>query len=276
MFNTFINALQLPPLYKPSATNFWDEEHISQQMLAAHLDKNFEGASRKFTFIDASADWIKNNLPPRQFPQLLDVGCGPGLYTERFCSLGYQVTGIDFSKRSIAYAKHSAQKQTLAIDYHYQDYLTMDFYSAFDLATFIYCDYGALSTANRALILQKIYQALKPGGRLLLDVFSLAKFQAFAEARTWEHFPLGGFWRAEPYLEIKNCVKYPEHVTLEQYVIVTDTRSDAFYIWNTYFTPDKLEKETTAAGFRTIALYGDVSGSTYSAASPTLALLVEK
>lgn len=144
----------------------------------------------------------------------------------------------------------------------------MDFYSAFDLATFIYCDYGALSTANRALILQKIYQALKPGGRLLLDVFSLAKFQAFAEARTWEHFPLGGFWRAEPYLETKNCVKYPEHVTLEQYVIVTDTRSDAFYIWNTYFTPDKLEKETTAAGFRTIALYGDVSGSTYSAASP--------
>lgn len=276
MFNTFINALQLPPLYKPSATNFWDEEHISQQMLAAHLDKNFEGASRKFTFIDASADWIKNNLPPRQFPQLLYVGCGPGLYTERFCRLGYQVTGIDFSKRSIVYAKQSAQKQTLAIDYHYQDYLTMDFYSAFDLATFIYCDYGALSTANRALILQKIYQALKPGGRLLLDVFSLAKFQAFAEARTWEHFPLGGFWRAEPYLETKNCVKYPEHVTLEQYVIVTDTRSDAFYIWNTYFTPDKLEKETTAAGFRTIALYGDVSGSTYSAASPTLALLVEK
>ena len=276
MFNTFINALQLPPLYKPSATNFWDEEHISQQMLAAHLDKNFEGASRKFTFIDASADWIKNNLPPRQFPQLLDVGCGPGLYTERFCRLGYQVTGIDFSKRSIVYAKQSAQKQTLAIDYHYQDYLTMDFYSAFDLATFIYCDYGALSTANRALILQKIYQALKPGGRLLLDVFSLAKFQAFAEARTWEHFPLGGFWRAEPYLETKNCVKYPEHMTLEQYVIVTDTRSDAFYIWNTYFTPDKLEKETTAAGFRTIALYGDVSGSTYSAASPTLALLVEK
>ena len=276
MFNTFINALQLPPLYKPSATNFWDEEHISQQMLAAHLDKNFEGASRKFTFIDASADWIKNNLPPRQFPQLLDVGCGPGLYTERFCRLGYQVTGIDFSKRSIVYAKQSAQKQTLAIDYHYQDYLTMAFSSAFDLATFIYCDYGALSTANRALILQKIYQALKPGGRLLLDVFSLAKFQAFAEARTWEHFPLGGFWRAEPYLETKNCVKYPEHVTLEQYVIVTDTRSDAFYIWNTYFTPDKLEKETTAAGFRTIALYGDVSGSTYSAASPTLALLVEK
>lgn len=68
MFNTVINALQLPPLYKPSVTNFWDEDHISQQMLAAHLDRNFEGASRKLAFIDASVDWIKNNLPPRQFP----------------------------------------------------------------------------------------------------------------------------------------------------------------------------------------------------------------
>lgn len=152
----------------------------------------------------------------------------------------------------------------------------MDFQAAFDLATFIYCDYGALSTANRALILQKIYRALKPGGRLLLDVFSLAKFQAFAEARTWEHFPSGGFWQAEPYLEIKNCVKYPGHVTLEQYVIVTETRSAAFYIWNTYFTSDELEKETTAAGFSTIALYNDVSGSPYSTASPTLAILIEK
>ncbi|HOJ15222.1 MAG TPA: class I SAM-dependent methyltransferase, partial [Deltaproteobacteria bacterium] len=37
--------------------------------------------------------------------RILDLGCGPGLYTKRLSDAGYDVTGMDYSRRSIAYAK---------------------------------------------------------------------------------------------------------------------------------------------------------------------------
>lgn len=69
---------------------------------------------------------------------------GPGLYAERFTAVGYMVTGIDFSGRSIGYARRSAQKAGLDIQYICQDYLTLDIGKLFDLSTMIYCDYGVL------------------------------------------------------------------------------------------------------------------------------------
>ncbi|SCM83348.1 Methyltransferase domain protein (fragment) [uncultured Sporomusa sp.] len=107
MFNSISRVLEKPPLYTKSEVAFWNDEHISKQMLKAHLDPEFEGASRKLTFIDNSVAWIKEFVPPSNFPLLLDMGCGPGIYAERLATAGYQVTGIDFSKRSIDYAQNS-------------------------------------------------------------------------------------------------------------------------------------------------------------------------
>lgn len=116
---------------------------------------NYERASRKLEFIEKSVDWIKEIIPPSSYPLLLDIGCGPGIYAERFFKMGYQVTGIDFSKRSIDYAQNSARKQGLDITYLYQNYLNMDLDKTFDFATMIYCDYGALSAADRKIVMKR-------------------------------------------------------------------------------------------------------------------------
>ena len=82
-----------PELYAPSTSAFWDDEHISKGMLEAHLDPNWEAASRKHEFIDESVKWIESIAPSSQYRELLDLGCGPGLYAERFSNIGYSVTG---------------------------------------------------------------------------------------------------------------------------------------------------------------------------------------
>jgi 2-polyprenyl-6-hydroxyphenyl methylase/3-demethylubiquinone-9 3-methyltransferase len=48
---------------------------------------------------------------------LLDIGCGGGVLSEEFASLGYQVSGIDISPRSIAVARAHAARSGLSIDY---------------------------------------------------------------------------------------------------------------------------------------------------------------
>jgi len=78
-----------PVLYAPSTSAFWDDEHISKGMLQAHLNPNWEAASRKHDFIDKSVNWIAGVAPPTEFKFLLDLGCGPGLYSERFSSAGF-------------------------------------------------------------------------------------------------------------------------------------------------------------------------------------------
>ena len=103
---------------------------------------------------------------------LLDLGCGPGLYAERFANADYAVTGVDFSKRSITYANTQIQINSSNIKYYYQDYLEIDFCEEFEIITIIFCDFGALSALDRKILLNKIYKALKPNGKFILDVFS--------------------------------------------------------------------------------------------------------
>lgn len=132
------------------------DDYILKQMLKAHLDPDFNGASRKLDFIDKSVSWIKQVMPSQKYSSLLDIGCGPGLYAERFTPEGYMVSRVDFSRRSICYAKHSAIKAGLNIHYICQNYLALDIGRQFDLSTMIYCDYGPLSTDNRRIVLQKL------------------------------------------------------------------------------------------------------------------------
>lgn len=279
MYNNMTRRLMCPTIHKQSEVKFWDDEHISKQMLNAHLDPEYEGASRKLKFIEQSVKWIRETVPPQQYPKLLDVGCGPGLYAEQFCRAGYQVTGIDFSKRSIVHAQDSARRQGLVIDYLYQNYLQMnasDTFEAFDLAMLIYCDYGALSPEDRSLLLRNVYRSLKKGGRFLLDVFSLAKYEEFQEEKTWEDCPKGGFWRAEKHLVLNGHYRYGDDVTLEQIVVMTGGDIQTYYLWTSYFTKETLIQEVQKSGFKVVGLFDDVAGQTAAESSPTIAILLEK
>ncbi len=276
MNSSFITSLRKPPIYTKSMVEFWNDEYISEQMLKAHLDPEFDGASRKSDFIEKSVAWITEQIPPADYPLLLDIGCGPGIYAELFTKKGYQVTGVDFSKRSIDYAQQSAFSKKLNISYVYQNYLEMDLSKSFDFCTMIYCDYGALSTKDRQVIMKKIYHHLKPGGKLLLDVFSMTKFYDFQEQQVWEVCPDGGFWRSDEYMVLSGFYKYLDNVTLDLISIISKKEITPYYLWNTYFSKETLIQEAESIGFKMCGLFGDVAGRIYQPESDTIAVILEK
>lgn len=61
------------------------------------------------------------------------------------------------------------------------NYLDMSFDRAFDAATMIWCDYGALVPADRAKLLRTVHRAVKPGGVFLFDVFTPQHYAGFEE-----------------------------------------------------------------------------------------------
>jgi hypothetical protein len=67
-----------PPLFARTPARFWDDPHISQHMLAAHLDASHDHASRRPETIDQSVAWLTAHLRLTPGMCLLDLGCGPG------------------------------------------------------------------------------------------------------------------------------------------------------------------------------------------------------
>lgn len=261
-----------PPVYTKSTAPFWDDSHISKGMLAAHLDFNIESASRKYEFILKSVEWISDDflMQNQSTAKLLDLGCGPGLYTELFCKAGFTVTGVDLSKRSIDYAIKRANSKKLPIKYICKNYLEIDYENTFDVVTLIYCDFGVLSPIDREVLLSKIKSALKPEGVLILDGFTKREAEKFEECRKIE-YNTEGFWAANPHLCIQSNYYYPKTDNyLEQYIIVTENDCQCYNNWNQVFSAETLKKELVNAGFENIDFYDDVTGKALTATCNTI------
>lgn len=261
-----------PLAYVTTGLPFWDDGHIARQMLEAHLDPDVEAASRTHGFMDRSAAWMISLLDGRA-GNILDLGCGPGLYAQRFADQGYRVTGLDISNHSITYAKtHFGDEERVFI---HQDYLTMDYEEVYDLAILVYCDFGVLSPENQRVLLKKAYRGLKEGGLFLVDVFTPQYFKDFTDSLTVEYED-GGFWRACPYLNIMRNASYPNQTYLEQFTIITAQDCSTYNIWNKGFEPEELKEHLLDAGFDSVALYGDAAGAELTEESSVVCAVCRK
>jgi len=260
-----------------TAEDLWTDEHTSQRMLAFHLDEDIDVSSRNMGFMNRSVEWIISRFGVGQGTNIADFGCGPGLYAAKLALRQAQVTGIDFSKRSIQYAKETAADQGLSVQYICQNYLDFETKDHFDLILMIMCDFCALSPDQRKRMLGKFHTILKHGGAVLLDVYSLAAFEKRQETAVYEAGLLDGFWSAGKYYGFLNTFKYrQEKVVLDKYTIIEADRTRTVYNWLQYFTPDSLKREFEACGFAIENLYSDVAGTPYDSRSPEFALVAKK
>jgi len=260
-----------------TASDLWTDEHTSAQMLSFHLNEAIDVSSRNAEFISRSVEWIASKFNIGRETKIADFGCGPGLYATRLAKRRANVTGIDFSGRSIEYAKAVVDREQLNIRYVEQNYLDFETQDRFDLVLMIMCDFCALSTTQRKEILKKFNRILKPGGSVLLDVYSLAAFDQREELATYEVNLLNGFWSPNKYYGFLNTFKYDEEkVALDKYTIVESERTRTVYNWLQYFAPDDLEKEFRDTGFSVEGLYSDVTGTPYDRNSGEFAVIATR
>jgi SAM-dependent methyltransferase len=208
---------------------------------------------------------------------IIDFGCGPGLYASLLAERGAAVTGVDFSRRSLEYARKVASEKGLSINYVCQNYLDFETDEKFDLAMMIMCDYCALSPEQRSAMVGKFYELLRPGGRVLLDVYSLNAFRHRDEAVAYERNQLDGFWSSEDYYAFLNTFKYDdEKVILDKYTIVEEAREKVVYNWLQYFSAESLQKEFEDHGFEIEGFYCNVAGSAFDPESDEFAIIAVK
>jgi SAM-dependent methyltransferase len=239
-----------PDLYEKGTAEMWCDDHISRHLLEMHINPDSDSASRKRGTIETTVRWIETVSDPGT-KAILDLGCGPGLYCELLAGHGYRVTGVDFSQRSIDYARASARKNNLKITYLRKNYLDLPFENAFDVVIMIYCDFDVLVPAERARLLENVYRALKPGGLFIFDTLNPEAPAAMrVPGKSWE-VAGKGFWKDQPYLALSETFHYAEeHVILQQHTISTDVASPTVYrFWTHYYDRETLSPILGEAGF---------------------------
>jgi len=278
MFKEFKEINSRPtPFQFYTADELWTNEHTSMKMLEYHLNESVDLSSRNKDFIASSVKWIVSHFEIDENKSIADFGCGPGLYTTSLAENNANVTGIDFSKRSINYARNIADQKGLNINYFQQNYLEFDTKERFDLITMIFCDFCALSPKQRNTMLLKFYSLLKPNGSVLLDVHSLNIFNQKEETATYELNQLNGFWSSNDYYAFMNTFKYEqEKVTLDKYTIIEESQKRVVYNWLQYFSKDTLKKEFVDAGFKIDKMYSDVAGKIFTPETPDIAIVARK
>ena len=250
-----IKAIQKPEVYTKGTALMWTDEYISERLLEVHLNPDIELASRKATTIDNTVGWILDKVPGEGL-EILDLGCGPGLYAEKLAEKGHHVSGVDFSANTISHARESASRKKLDISYRCQNYLELEDENRYDLVMIIFTDFGVLMPEDRKRLLAKVRRALKPGGRFLFDVLNENFPVTEAGSRNWETAEKG-FWRSGPHLALTESFYYEEEqVTLTQHVVVDESEVVGVYrFWIHTFSHGELKELLSIEGFPSAECY---------------------
>ncbi|MBN2595612.1 class I SAM-dependent methyltransferase [Labilibaculum sp.] len=277
-FSLLEKITKKPKLFAKDDGNFWQDPYVSEHLLNAHLDDESDQGSRKYQDIVQSVLWLSEYLKLPEDSKLLDLGCGPGLYSENFYGQGFAVTGIDFSQSSIDYAKEQAEEFNYRIKYICQDYMEMDYKEEFDVITLIYGDLCVLSHDDRTLLLQKVKKALKPRGYLIFDVFTKHYFENEEPEQSWYISKEDGFWSEEEHLLLQSHYKYKkDKVRLDKYtMILKNGEIRTHNLWKHYFSLERAITMMRESGFSVKDYWSDLQGNPFEENSRWIGMAVQK
>ena len=220
----------------------WDEPDSSLRMLEQHLNQEHDWASRRGPIIAAHAAWIAEQLsvPSR----ILDMGCGPGLYTQALAEQGHQCVGVDFSPASIEYARQRSADCDPKPEYILGDIRNYRSNQKFDCIIMTFGEFNAFIRKDAALLLEHCAEMLTENGLFILEAHTYDAVRAMGEApATWQRHATGLF-SAGPHLCLReNSWNAAEASALSRYFII-DAADTAVRQYVSFMQAYRLESYT--------------------------------
>ena len=275
--DSILQLQEKPAPFTPGEPLFWDDPHISAQMLKWHLNPENDVASRRPETIRKSVSWLIASLELRAGDSILDLGCGPGLYSACLAERGLRVTGVDYSRRSIDYATEFARQNNLDIRYRYQDYLTIEDENQYDAALLIYGDFCPLSPEQRERLLANVHRALKPGGYFVLDVTTATHRKKHGTRNGWYAVETG-FWKPGPHLVLEEGFDYPERsIFLDQAIVIEEGGKVLVYRnWFQDFDRETITRELESGDLTVESVWNDLAGTPFTIDTEWIGIVARK
>ncbi len=213
--------LENAPLWAGDYKIPWNSPEFSKRMLREHLSQEHDLASRNLQAIASQAAWIAGRCLPEIKGSILDLGCGPGLYAPHLIAAGRRYLGIDFGPASVAYAtKRFARPDRCS--FVLGDIRDTPFDGPHDLAMLLYGECNVFPPDEIARILSRAFEALKPGGRLLLEVHTFEAVKALGEGQAWFAAEAGLFMDSPHLCLTKNQWFEDEESSRQLFYVISD------------------------------------------------------
>ena len=120
----------------------------------------------------AEARLVQKLLRLRKGQSVLDVPCGLGRIAIPLAQAGLAVTGVDLTPAFIRRARRHAKEASAPARFLAGDMRAISFDSEFDAAVNWFTSFGYFSDTGNLAFCRRIFRALKPGGRFLIETAS--------------------------------------------------------------------------------------------------------
>jgi 2-polyprenyl-3-methyl-5-hydroxy-6-metoxy-1,4-benzoquinol methylase len=111
----------------------------------------------------------KRLLKLRKGMRVLDLPCGMGRLTIPLARMGITMTGVDLMDSYIRRARRRAKQAGVTVDFRQGDMRNIEFDSTFHAVVNWFSSFGYFSDAENLQACRRMFQALKPGGRLVIE-----------------------------------------------------------------------------------------------------------
>ena len=119
------------------------------------------------------AEFVIRALALKPGDSVLDLCCGTGRHAVHLARAGLKVTGLDMSEKYLAAARSAAENAGVDVRFVHGDMRDIPFREEFDAVVNMFTAFGYFdSEADDQRVLDGAAAALKPGGRLLLDLLN--------------------------------------------------------------------------------------------------------
>jgi SAM-dependent methyltransferase len=192
---------------------------------------------------------------------VLDLCCGQGRHSVPLAQRGYRVTALDLSPAYLELAQRAAEGHNVKIETIAADMREIPFHHSFDAIISMYSSFGYLeSEADDMQVLESLAKALKPGGRLFLDMLNREWAVANYIQNDWHDGPDGTL-----YIERRDLDLETSRMHVRFTIIGPDGgRRDSIGHNIRLYTLTELSRMLSSVDLSVTATFGGFNGEKYS------------
>jgi SAM-dependent methyltransferase len=225
----------------------------------------------------AECDFLARALGLGPGAAVLDVPCAHGRHAVDLAGRGHRVTAVDISADLLAMGQEMAAAAGVTVDWRRGDMTRLDAVldgaADFDAALCLGNSLPVLDRDGLAAYLADIAGALRPGGRLAIDIGLAAEslYPGFEE-RPWLPVGEGSFL-----LAIENAFDAAEgRIDATYTVIAADGRRDSRTCTLWVYTVAEIRAALTRAGLEAVQVTADIEGTPFTLGAEACWIIAER
>jgi SAM-dependent methyltransferase len=198
----------------------------------------------------AEAEFVINAMNLAPGAQVLDLGCGYGRHAMELAARGFHVVGLDLSTPLLVRGGEEAHRRGLTINFVRGDMRELDFEGQFDAVYCLFSTFGYFDDETNKKTLQNVARALKPGGKMLVEILNRDYVIADLPTRVW--------WEGDGcvVLEEVELNYFSSRIQVNRSVVFDDGRQLEQEISVRAYSLHEVGKLMHAAGFRVLEVSG--------------------